>query len=376
MSFSEYRKFFPITKTAIYLNHAAISPLSTRVNQAVQEHLDYRTNSVADLFPHLVQERESLKKNLAKMINAGPQDIAIVSNTSEGLNWLANGIRWKAGDRIILFENEFPANIYPFLNLERYDVECVIVPNRNGKIYVEDIVDRINERTKLLAISFVEFLSGFRNDLVEIGKLCKKNGTIFSVDGIQGVGALAVDVQAAQIDFLSNGGHKWLMGPQGCGFIYVNSQLQRKLIPIFAGWLSVKDSWNFLDYSLDFLEDAGKYEIGTPNFMGIIGARAASDLLLEINAAEIENYLLQLGDILLSGLSELGLSYIGSMRKEERSGIYSFTFKNAEDAFKYLEQQHVHISLRNDALRISPHFYNSEDEIEELIRICKKYIDK
>ena len=376
MSFSQYRRFFPITETDIYLNHAAISPLSTKVKDKVADYLEMRMKNEGDLYTCLVEEHKKLKGNLAKLINGEPENIAIVTNTSEGLNWLANGLQWKAGDKILLFENEFPSNIYPFLNLKRYNVEVVFIPQRNGKIYLEDIEKRIDERTKLLSVSFVEFLNGFRNDLEAIGLLCKKYGTLFSVDGIQGVGALPLDVKAAHIDFLSNGGHKWLMGPEGCGFIYLTPDLQKTMIPVFAGWLSVKDSWNFTDYKLDFLEDACKYEIGTPNFMGIIGAGAATDLLTEISPVHIEKHLLKLGDMLIDRLSEYGLDYIGSEIQEERSGIYSFVIKDAEDMFNYLQHRRIHISLRNNALRISPHFYNSMSEIEEFIRMCRNYITR
>lgn len=376
MSFSQYRRYFPITKSDIYLNHAAVSPFSTLIKDAIVKYIDDRAWGRIDNFQYLIDERNKLKSNIAKLINGDPQNIAIVTNTSEGLNWLANSLSWQPGDHILLFENEFPSNIYPFLNLERFGVRIDFVPCKKGKFLIEDIEAGIKDNTKLLSVSFVEFLSGFRNNLVSIGKLCQKHDVIFSVDGIQGIGALPIDVRAAHIDFLSNGGHKWLMAPQGCGFIYVNPVLEAKLKPAFAGWLSVKDSWNFLDYRLDFLEDARKYEIGTPNSIGIIGARAATDLLLKVKPSQIEKHLLQLGDVLISHMSELGFSYSGSFNQKERSGIYSFIGKDIDNLFDHLSKNRVHISLRNNALRVSPHFYNTEAEIRELIHICRKYLEQ
>ena len=240
-------------------------------------------------------------------------------------------------------------------------------------ILLEDITDGITAKTRLLSISFVEFFTGFRNDLNEIGKICKKNNILFSVDGIQGVGALPIDVHKAQIDFLSNGGHKWLMGPMGCGFMYINPDMMNELKPAFAGWLSVKDSWNFLDYNLDFLDDAGRFEIGTPNFLGIIGVRASTDLLVKVGPNNTIKHVLKMGEMLIEGLQDVGLNYIGSKESAHRSGIYTFTGSKSESLFEYLKKERIHCSLRNNALRISPHYYNSPDDIYELIQQCTKF---
>jgi len=240
-------------------------------------------------------------------------------------------------------------------------------------IYPEDIENGITSQTKLLSISFVEFFTGFRNNLVEIGNICKINDILFSVDGIQGVGALPIDVRKAQVDFLSNGGHKWLMGPMGCGFMYISPDIMNGLHPAFAGWLSVKDSWNFLDYNLDFLDDAGRFEIGTSNFLGIIGARASTDLLVKVGPENTIKHLLKMGEILTEAFQEIGLNYIGGAELVHRSGIYTFTGDKNEALFEYLKKERIHCSLRNNALRISPHFYNTPDEITELIYQCSKF---
>jgi cysteine desulfurase/selenocysteine lyase len=374
--FDSYRQFFPITNEGIYVNHAAVSPLSTKVVTAITDLLYQLSSGPIDLFSMLLEQRAKLKTNLSKLIHAHPDHLAIITNTSEGLNWLTGSLSWQRGDRILLVENEFPANIYPFMNLQRRGVELDFVPVREGKILIDDIERLIKSRTKLLSISFVEFLSGFRNDLETIGTLCRKKGIIFSVDGIQGIGALPLDVQAAHIDFACAGGHKWLMSPQGCGFMYIAPELHARMQPVFAGWLSVKNSWNFLDYKLDFLDDAQRYEIGTPNFIGMVGAVVATGILCEINPQRLLDHLLHLGDKLIGPLCELGMTYIGSEEKKERSGIYSFTGPDTENLFQYLSRQRIFISLRNQALRFSPHFYNSEQEIEHITDLCQKYIRK
>ncbi len=374
--FENYRQIFPITQSSIYVNHAAVSPLSTSVTRAITDLLQHLSIGKIDLFSLLLEQRAKLKSNLAKLIHANPDSIAIITNTSEGLNWLAGSLKWQKGDRILLVQDEFPANIYPFMNLQRLGVILDFVPVRDGKIFPEDIERLITPDTRLLSISFVEFLTGFRNDLDTIGKICKQHNIVFSVDGIQGIGAIPLDVQKARIDFVCAGGHKWLMSPQGCGFMYITPALHASLQPVFAGWLSVKNSWDFLNYKLDFLDDAQRYEIGTPNFIGIVGAVVATGILAEADPQRIQNHLLRLGDKLIKPLTELGLTYIGSSVPKERSGIYSFKGPDTEGLFKFLTNQQIHLSLRNQALRFSPHFYNSENEIDQIVELCQKYIRK
>lgn len=376
MNTDHFRQFFPLTKDQVYLNHAAISPYSTRVTAALEEYAAIRSSGSIEVYPKSIERKEQLKINLGKLINASPRQIAIATSTSEGLNWLANGLDWKAGDRILIPDYEFPSNVYPFLNLKRFGVEIDFIPNRDGKILIEDIEKRITPRTRVLTISFVEFLNGFRNDLAAIGKLCKQHGVIFSVDAIQGLGAIPFDVQAMQIDFVASGGHKWLMSPMGCGFFYVAPHLHRQLTPVFAGWLGVKDAWNFLDYNLDLLEDAERYEIGTANFLGMFGGAAATGLLLEAGPENTEQHLLALGDRLIGGLSEMGMQYIGSDQRNQRSGIYSFKAGDVENLISELQSKKIHVVGRNGAMRVAPHFYNNEDDIDQLILECKHFYQR
>jgi selenocysteine lyase/cysteine desulfurase len=351
------------------MNHAAVSPFSTRIVDAIQDLLHKRSSEMIEVFPLAVEEKVTLKKNLAALIDGEEDKIAIIGNTSEGFNWLVQGLEWKKGDRVLLVDQEFPANVYPFLNLEQQGVSIDYVPTRDGFILLEDIEKMICPETKLLSISFVEFLNGFRNQLSEISRLCHENDVLFSVDSIQGVGALPLSVRQSGIDFLSNGGHKWLMGPQGCGFMYISPDLFEKLKPAFTGWLSVKDSWNFFDYRLDFLDDARRFEIATSNVVGIFGLTASTTLLLEAGTEAIEKHLFSLGDRLIENLSEIGFKYIGSSDLKHRSGIYTFQCENVKETYKHLRSNNVHLSLRNDLLRFSPHFYNTLDEIDQVVKI-------
>ncbi len=367
MDLNTYRELFPITLQKIYLNHAAISPLSTRVTDMLEWYLDERSFGDIDTFRQVSAIRQEARDLLAKMINGSAEHIAFITNTSEGFNHLVNGLSWQAGDQIILTDYEFPSNVYPFMNLERFGVDMVYVPNRDGQIRIEDIEERITPRTKMLSISFVEFSNGFRNDLETIGKLCKANDIIFSVDSIQGLGAIPLDVQKFQIDFLSNGGHKWLMGAMGAGFMYFAPELFEKITPAFTGWLGVENAWDFFDYKLDLLPDAGRFEYATGNFLGISALRASAGLLMEAGIENIERHLMQLGQRLIDGLGQPGLRFKGAADKKYWSGIYSFAGKDMPEFYEYLMNRNIICSLRNGMLRVSPHFYNNEEEIDELI---------
>ena len=373
MELSEYRKLFPVTTQKIYLNHAAISPMSLRVTEMLEWYMDERCFGIIDIYPRVLEIREAARAMAANLLNTDPAHIAFITNTSEGFNILAQGLSWKSGDQILLTDYEFPSNIYPFKNLERHGVELILIPNRNGRIEIEDIQERITPRTRLLSISFVEFSNGFCNDLRAIGQICRDHEIIFSVDSIQGLGAMELDVQACSIDFLSNGGHKWLMGPMGAGILYIHPRLLERITPCFTGWLAVEDAWNFFDYRLDFLPDARRFEYATSNFMGICGLKAAMELLLEIGIGRIEKHLLNLGERMVKGLSDMGLQFLGAADKKYWSGIYSFAGPEMETLFSHLKEQDIIGSLRNGNLRISPHFYNTTAEIDDLIASIRKF---
>ncbi len=373
MDFAQYRKLFPVTSQKIYLNHAAIAPLSTRVTDRLEWLIDDRMFGNIDSFQQADKIRDDLRRDIAQMINADPHQIAFIVNTSEGFNHLVHGLDWQRGDEILVPDCEFPSNVYPFKNLERKGVIVKLIPTQEGKVPIEAIAALITSRTRLLSISFVEFLSGFRNDLKAIGALCRTHDIIFSVDGIQGVGAVSMDVREFQIDFLSNGGHKWLMGPMGAGFMYISSRLFSKLRPAFTGWLAVNNAWDFFDYQLDFLPDARRYEYGTANFLGIVGLSESVKLLREIGTVPIEKKILHLGERLVDGLEELGLQLVNTKDKKHWAGIFTFKARKTEQLWEYLKKHHVICSVRNGLLRISPHFYNTMEEIETTISLIHRF---
>ncbi|MFQ5584311.1 MAG: aminotransferase class V-fold PLP-dependent enzyme [Calditrichia bacterium] len=281
----KYRQLFPFSGQVVYMNHAAVSPLNSRAIAAMQAYQKERSSSNIEYWPDLFDKKRQFKELVGKLINAHPDYIAMAGNTGMGLNILALGIDWKAGDRILLNNLEFPTNVYPFMNLKRFGVEVDFVAHREGRILLEDIVEKIHPRTRLLSISFVEFLNGFRNDMRAIADICRKHDIIFSVDGIQGIGALQFDVQEMGIDFLACGGHKWLMWPLGTAFFYIAPRIFESVYPAMVNWMSVENAWDMLNYELKLLPNAERFEGGVFNLQGLIGAIASLELFSEIGVA-------------------------------------------------------------------------------------------
>lgn len=366
-----YRQLFPFLKTgAIYMNHAAISPLSTRVMEAIQDYFKLRNEAEKEIFFPFQGTILQTKELLGTLLNCHRDRIAFVDNTSNGLNILANGLPWKSGDRILLNDLEFPANVYPFLNLKRLGVEIDFVKNRDGKIFLEDLEQAITPKTKLLSISFVQFLTGYKADLLQIGELCKRKGIIFCVDAIQGLGAIPVDVQATNIDFLACGGHKWLMADQGIGFIYLTEELQQKVHPAYVGWTSIKNFFNnILKYRLDLHDTARRFENGSLNFIGISALRASVSTLLEVGIENIYHHLLNVTQRLIDGMKECGVTPAAGEDLACRSGIVAFKSEKCQEWFEQLHTQKMEVAVREGYLRISPHFYNTLQEAETILDV-------
>ena len=371
---NSYRALFPVIKTGtIYLNHAATSPLPTKVIDAVNKYLKERSETQIDNLASFQPTLTETRGFAARLLNTTPDRIAFFGNTTNAINLLATGIEWKTGDRIILDDIEFPANVYPFLNLKRLGVEVDFVKNRDGKILLEDLEAKITPRTKLLSISHVQFLTGYRSDLKAIGELCKKRGIIFSVDAIQAAGVMPIDVQEMKIDFLATGGQKWLMSPQGIAFAYVSEEMQGRITQAYLGWTSIKNFFGeFTRYRLDLDDTARRYENGTMNFIGITSLHESLSTLLEVGIDSIEEHVLDLSDKLISELKSLGLhAYVEGSRKE-RSGIISIRVPDADAYSAKLAKAKIVVAVRQGVIRVSPHFYNTEEEILTLVENLKQ----
>jgi len=370
-----YRSWFPHIHTGkIWLNHAAISPVSKRVHAVIEKHLQNRSFGDIDVYPSVITSCEKTKNNLAALINASPDRIGFVPNTSEGLNILTNGLEWKSGDRILLNDIEFPTNVVPFLNLKKHGVEIDFVKNANGEVLIEDIERAITPSTKLLSISSVQFLTGYRADLAAIGALCKKQGIIFCVDAIQGLGVVPTDVQVMQIDFLSNGGNKWLMGLMGLGFIYVSSDLQERIHQKHVGWTSNRNFFgDFFNYRIDLDETARRYENGTQNYIAIAALGESTSALLEVGIEKIHAHVLGLTDSIIAFADMHHFEVVTPRERAKRAGIVTLKHAEVKTIFDDLNEQRINISMREGMLRIAPHFYNSDEDLHALFNILGYY---
>lgn len=361
-----YRQLFPICERLAFFNHAGISPLNTRAAAAMRAFIETSTSeSSNDYFPQVFRQRAELCQSLANLINARSADeIVPVQNTAYGINCAALSLPLRPGDNVLVIDGDYPANIYPWMNLAYRGVLTKFVPQHQGGVDLDLLVSRIDPRTRVIAVSTVMFATGFRNPIEEIGRICKERGIYFVVDGIQSLGAFPLDVQAAGIDILSCGSQKWLLGPIGAGFMYVRQELLSELVPgAYVGTSSVVDAQNFLDYNFTLQPNAGRFAIGSDNITGYIGLAESVALIQEVGPATIASQILSLVDTLIDDLGERGYRFSASTAPEHRSGIVIVEVDDPAAATARLKEAGIVVIPRGKGIRIAPHFYNTREEI-------------
>jgi cysteine desulfurase/selenocysteine lyase len=370
----EIRAQFPVTKTYIYMNHSAVSPLSVRARDAMINLVEDVTNHGANHHRDWCSAYERVRASAAQLVNARPHEIAFMRNTSDAISAVANGISWRKGDNVVTCNVEFPANIYPWMRLAEFGVKLKMAREREGRIEAEELLSLIDEQTRVVSISWVQFASGFRSDLRRIGSYCRKRGIIFFVDAIQGLGGLKLDVEGDCVDAFAADAHKYLLGPEGIALLYVSDRIIDQIKPTVVGWMSVKDYENYLDYRLDYREGALRFECGTLNTVGVYGLGAAIDLFLEVGPEKIERYLLGLSDYLAEALESKGYKVVSSRRPGEASAIVTCTHPkwSPRELYRSLLAKNIITAPRAGRLRISPHFYNTREEVDALIEALPK----
>lgn len=374
MNIDKVREAFPHTRESIYMNHAALAPLSKPVTEVIAGYVQERhLTNIENYFDFLPIDRET-RERIGVVIGTTSEQVMYTPNTSSGLNVLAQGLEWQAGDRVIIPGCEFPANVYPFMQLADRGVHVDLVPHHEGTFALEDVERLIQPQTRLLSVSWVQFLSGYRADLKALGALCKAHDILFCVDAIQGLGALQIDVESCGIDFLASGGHKWLMALQGIGLIYVSSALIPHLKPM-AGWLHGPIDWErLIDYNLSFFDDARRFRPGTQNAIGIASLHASLGYYLSLGPAWCESQVLSRAGKLKTGLVALGLRPYGQAEGEQKSGIVTVRHSRANEVFEVLKKEGIHIAVRNGLLRFAPTYYNSDDEVERVLDVMAKLL--
>lgn len=361
-----YRSLFPITERMAFFNHAGVSPVNTRAVAAMHEfnQLTART-SILEYRQDMVDCTNDLRQRIATLINARSVDeIVLMPNTAAGVNTAALSLPLRAGDNVLVLDGDYPANIYPWMNLARRGVLTKFVPQKDGGLDLDLLSSRIDSHTRVIAMSTVVFATGFRNDMVALGKLCQERGIFFVVDGIQSLGALPFDVQAANVDFLAAGSQKWLLGPIGAGFLYVRRELLDKLVAgPYVGAASVVDPANFLDYNFTLLPSAERFSLGSQNVVGMYGLRASLALIQEVGIEQVAERVLMLAGTAIADLRDRGFKLAASTAPEHRSGIVIAEVPDPAAACAKLEQAGIACIQRGKGVRIAAHFYNTEEEI-------------
>lgn len=370
---SKYRSEFPFTDKVTFFAHASFGPLPQRSWEATEEYYDcLRLQEIKNMDKVAFEKLDEIRVFAAGMIKAKLEEIAFATNTSYGLNVAAWGLDLKPRDKVLLSDVEFPGNTYPWTNLRQKGVTVEFVSSKNRCFDIDNLLKAIDARTKVLAISFVQFFNGFKIDLETIGKICEERDIFFVVDGIQGIGNLEIDVKECKIDLMANGGQKWLLSSPGTGFIYVSSEAKREINPSFFGWLGVDWKLDFSDlfkFDLEPFPSARKFEIGTYPYSQIWTMHSSLKLLSEVGIRNIQSHNQALLDLLIEHLKKKGYHIASSLDPAHRSCILSFSGKNTEALFKKLRKHNIITSLREGSIRVAPHFYNTVNEMERLIQL-------
>ncbi|MFO0879321.1 MAG: aminotransferase class V-fold PLP-dependent enzyme [Gemmataceae bacterium] len=370
MDTTTFRTQMPVTQRWAFLDHAAVAPLPAPTRDTLAAWAD-------DMAAHGVlavgrwQARvEATRQRFADLLRAQPDEIAFVKNTSEGIGFVAEGVDWQAGDNVVTSSDEYPANVYPWMNLASRGVELRRVPSRAGRVDLDDLRAAMDARTRVVTLSFVEFATGFRNDLDAVGQLCRERGALFCVDAIQGLGAFDLDVSRLPIDCLAADGHKWLLGPEGAGIFWIRREWIDRLRPVGVGWNSVVGAWEFSTIDFRLKPHAGRWESGTLNVGGIVAMGASLELLLQVGIARVTDRLRELTERLCHQVEGTAWRVFSSRREGEWSGIVSLEGPPGCDlagVVRTLRERGLVVNQRGGRLRVSPHVYNTPEEIDLLV---------
>jgi len=368
-------RLFPVTQKRIFLAHAGVSPLPGPTVEALKHEADKA--GYAQENAEFMVEIESIRRVGARLINANSDEVALLGPTSLGLNLVANGLQWKEGDEVVCYPDDYPANVYPWQALAAQGVRVVpLQPERLGEITPELVLQALTPKTRLVALASCHFLSGFRLDYEHIGEELHQRGVLFCLDAIQSLGATTIDVR--HIDFLAADSHKWMLGPLGAGIFYVKRKHFETLRPTLVGAWNVRSPGFVAQPEIVFEPTARRYEPGSLNMLALFGMKASLELILGLGVKQIEARLLDLRTFAEDRLLTRGFRVLGhANRRSQKSGITTIAIEKEENAVaqaRKLRENRVDVSLRQirsgiSCLRLSPHFYNTEAEIEEVIKI-------
>jgi selenocysteine lyase/cysteine desulfurase len=363
------RNLYPAVKKWIYLDHAAVGTMSRPVVDAMHGYIDDVSNNGCANYLAWEATIEKTRERCASLIGCSADEIALTSSTSEGANIVAKGLGFAPGDNIVVPAMEFPANHCPWQDLEQDGVELRVVPLKGGRATIEDILERVDSRTRLAAVSSVAYHNGYRIDLKALGAALDDLGVPLYVDAIQSLGALPLDVKECAISFLSADSHKWLLGVEGAALFYCSSEMLDRIRPPYVSWRSVENPYEFHTPGLKLAGTARRFEYGAYNMGGIYGFNAALKIFLDAGMDRISERVLAIADRLAAGLEEKGMEILSPRGADERSGIVTFHHpgpsRDCEALCEELKKKNkIVVSARGGGIRVSPHFYNNENDID------------
>lgn len=366
---SRLREQMPVTRRFAYFDHAAVAPLSGPAQQAIIQWAQEAAEQGDLAWGRWNKRVEEVRQAAARLVGAENSEIALVHNTTEGIHFVAEGIRWQPGDNVVTLRSEFPSNLYPWMNLAERGVECRQVTTDREQLDLDQLDRAIDDRTRLVTLSWVGYATGWRNDLDAVAELVHRRGAWLFVDAIQGLGAFPLDVTKTPIDFLAADGHKWLLGPEGAGIMYVRRERLESLRPLGVGWNSVVHAGEFGRADLELKPTAGRYEGGSMNMVGLLGLGASLDLLFELSIDAIGERLIEVTDRLCARLTAAGAKVASCREPGRASGIVAFEWPDRDpQAVKSRLLRHdVAVNCRDGRLRVSPHAYTNEADIDRLI---------
>lgn len=366
MDIHKLRELFPVTKHCIYLNNAGQTPLNNRVKQKLDAYVE-----IAQCYPDKRPAgRTVIRTKLAELFGGEASEYALVTSTGVGIGLVAAGINWNRGDNIVIPQHEHWNNTYPWLNLQSRGVEVRFVPMEpDYSIDPEKIAARIDNKTRIVSVAAVRFNNGFRTDCAAIGKHAHDAGALFVVDATQGAGAVPINIENDEIDIMACGGFKWLLGIHGTGFLYVKKRCMDSVFPALPGMFSARN----VPHELEYFPDARRFETGTLAYALFYAWSGGLDLLLDIGVAAVYKRILVLTDILIDGLKKKNMNLITPVQNiKHRSAIVSFSAGDVDRnkaLVRKLESYNIVISLRGENCRVSPSFFNTEEEIEQFLRV-------
>jgi selenocysteine lyase/cysteine desulfurase len=369
LDWNDYCSEFESSAETVWLNHAGISRTSRQVALAMSEYAAEMGDTGALRIDERFQDAIAMKSLASRMLGCEEENLSITSGTAFGINMVAEGYPWEAGDEVVLSSVEYPANVYPWWAQKRRGVRLVWVnPDEDNRIPVERYAAAITEKTRVVTVSYVQFSSGYRHDLEALGRLCREAGCLLVVDAIQAFSIFPIEARKWGIDALSFGSHKWLLGPTGIGIFYCSPELRSRLQPVFPGASSVKDPFNFLDYHFDMLEDGRRFEGSMPNLAGCAGLHAALQVAAGFGRENLEAKIRQHSDELIALFEHHGFQNSSPRGEGEWSGILSFSHPDvsADRVFQGLQNHAVIALARDGRLRVSPHAYHRPEDLERV----------